>query len=35
MELQEKLLKDDKRFLSEIFDNNAWDSDVLRANTVK
>jgi CPA2 family monovalent cation:H+ antiporter-2 len=35
MELQEKLLKDDKRFLSEIFDNNAWDSDILRANTVK
>ena len=35
MELQEKLLKDDKRFLSELFDDNAWDSDVLRANTVK
>ncbi|HPH23744.1 MAG TPA: monovalent cation:proton antiporter-2 (CPA2) family protein [Chitinophagaceae bacterium] len=35
MELQEKLLKDDKRFLSELFDDNAWDRDILRANTVK
>jgi CPA2 family monovalent cation:H+ antiporter-2 len=30
IELQEKLLQDDARFLSDIINDNAWDSDSLR-----
>ncbi|MCU0323145.1 MAG: monovalent cation:proton antiporter-2 (CPA2) family protein [Chitinophagaceae bacterium] len=35
IELQEKLLKDDLRFISNITEDNAWDSDVLRQHSVR
>lgn len=35
IELQEKLLKDDLRFISNITEDNAWDSEVLRHNSVR
>jgi CPA2 family monovalent cation:H+ antiporter-2 len=35
IELQEKLLKDDLKFISNITEDNAWDSEVLRHNSVR
>ncbi|MCC6411459.1 MAG: cation:proton antiporter [Saprospiraceae bacterium] len=34
IELQEKLLREDVRFISNLEDDNAWDSDTLRAEAI-